>query len=190
MIVVGFTVPGPDGSFQVSIRATLPVGNGYVVKATAIKIGEANVYGTTLFNVSAGFIYGDVNDDGNVNLIDISILSRYVAGWPDYTVNEQAADVNNDGVINMIDISILTRHIGGWEGYEVLPYGPGRGNSVGQSASTSGAPSGTPAIDMINAAGEAGETASTPIGSENDQETTDMEVSATFDNDILEPKQI
>ncbi|MDR2698405.1 MAG: hypothetical protein LBB30_01840, partial [Candidatus Methanoplasma sp.] len=31
MIVVGFTVPGPDGSFQVSIRATLPVGNGYVV---------------------------------------------------------------------------------------------------------------------------------------------------------------
>ena len=73
----------------------------------------------------ADFMYGDVNNDGRVNLLDSTILARYVAKWPDYTedtLNMQAADVNNDGRVNLLDSTILERHVAKWPAYSELPY--------------------------------------------------------------------
>lgn len=69
--------------------------------------------------------YGDVNRDGKVNLLDSTILARYVAKWPDYTadtIDMRAADVNNDGKVNLLDSTILARHVAKWPDYAELPY--------------------------------------------------------------------
>jgi len=73
------------------------------------------------------FIYGDVNDDGIINLQDTYVLQRHVARWPDYpaeALNLDAADVNADGIINLQDAFTLQRHVARWPGYGTLPYIP------------------------------------------------------------------
>jgi Leucine-rich repeat (LRR) protein len=75
------------------------------------------------------FMYGDLNDDGLVNLTDSVILRRYTAKWPlaDIgvdSINLDAADVNNDGLVNLTDSVILRRHTAKWPEYAILPYEP------------------------------------------------------------------
>ncbi len=61
------------------------------------------------------FTYGDVNDDGRINNIDVLNLRKYIAGGWNVTINESAADVNCDGRINNIDVLNLRKYIaGGW----------------------------------------------------------------------------
>jgi len=56
-------------------------------------------------------VCGDVNDDGSVNMADVTILWYDIANYPypgAYTIsNEWAADVNCDGSVNMADVTIL-----------------------------------------------------------------------------------
>ena len=66
------------------------------------------------------FLWGDVNDDGEVDMLDSILLSRYIAEWG-ISINLLAADVNDDGVVDMLDGIIMARHIAEWPGYEVLP---------------------------------------------------------------------
>ena len=75
--------------------------------------------------ITSAFLYGDLNDDGRINMSDLFILARYIANWPGYeanTFNMLAADVNANGRVNMSDLFILARHIANWPGYEVFPY--------------------------------------------------------------------
>ena len=70
-------------------------------------------YGLTYFLPKASFSYqkpeenpaivGDVNDDGNVNVMDITALIDEIMS--DGT--SEAADVNGDGNINVMDITAL-----------------------------------------------------------------------------------
>ena len=60
-------------------------------------------------------LMGDLNNDGNVNLKDVVILRRYIAGGWGVTLDEKAADINSDGTINLKDAVLLRRYIaGGW----------------------------------------------------------------------------
>ena len=66
----------------------------------------------------AQFTYGDVNDDGVINMKDLGALRKYFAGG--YDADKfvmEAADVNGDGVVNMKDLGILRRHLAG--GYDI-----------------------------------------------------------------------
>ncbi len=67
------------------------------------------------------YVFGDVNGDLVVTVLDATILSQYVAMWDGVTINRAAADVNYDGVVNIRDVTLLRRHVAGWEGYETLP---------------------------------------------------------------------
>ena len=64
---------------------------------------------------------GDVNGDGNVNMLDATILTRGLAGWAGVGMVKDAADVDVDGTVTVRDLSTLRRHLGGWKGYETLP---------------------------------------------------------------------
>jgi len=58
-------------------------------------------------------IYGDVNEDGNVNTSDALKVLRSVVnpGNPIYTIGDtQVADVNGDGIINTADSLNILRH--------------------------------------------------------------------------------
>lgn len=57
-------------------------------------------------------IYGDLNDDGRINMKDVLSLRKFIAGW-NIKINEQAADVNHDGRINMKDVLKLRNFLAG-----------------------------------------------------------------------------
>lgn len=65
------------------------------------------------------FTSGDVNDDGVINMKDVATLRRYVAGWPNITLNIDAADVTDDGTVNLKDVATLQRYVSGWPGIEL-----------------------------------------------------------------------
>ncbi len=57
---------------------------------------------------------GDINGTGEVGLDDVTVLSKYLAGW-DIEVNEDALDVSGDGKVNLFDIVLLAQYVAGWD---------------------------------------------------------------------------
>jgi hypothetical protein len=72
--------------------------------ATWVNISESVKKAATL---------GDVNGDGQLNVLDITLIRRYIAGGYDVTVDSDVADINKDGNINVLDITLIRRHIAG-----------------------------------------------------------------------------
>ncbi len=56
-------------------------------------------------------LYGDANNDGEVNVLDIIAIINYIMGGNPDPFNVEAADVNNDGLINVLDIIFKTNVI-------------------------------------------------------------------------------
>lgn len=50
---------------------------------------------------------GDVNNDGNVNIGDVTLLINYLLIEHGYTINERASDLNGDGTVNIVDLTML-----------------------------------------------------------------------------------
>ena len=59
------------------------------------------------FTVSITFTLGDVNDDGSVDITDVTMLVDYILGAAPSPFNTSAADVDSDGSINVSDITGL-----------------------------------------------------------------------------------
>lgn len=60
-------------------------------------------------------VAGDANGDKSVDLKDAVILTRYLVGGWNVTINTLAADVNGDGNVDLKDVTILRRYLaGGW----------------------------------------------------------------------------
>lgn len=61
-------------------------------------------------------VNGDVNNDGTVDVIDVILISRHLAGGWNVEVDKTVADVNNDNEISIADIVIISRYLaGGWD---------------------------------------------------------------------------
>ena len=105
--------------------------------AESIEVGEYDIVIDSASCVSAGdysmitpvtvngkvtvksFTYGDVNDDGLINVVDVIMLRRYVAtGYDLVNFITDAADVNDDGLINVVDVIMLRRYVA--TGYDVV----------------------------------------------------------------------
>ena len=56
-------------------------------------------------------LYGDVNDDGVVNISDVTLLIDYVLNSGTILINEVNSDMNSDHVINITDITSLIDYI-------------------------------------------------------------------------------
>ena len=109
------------------------LGNGqyYISHASNTSAGQTatlKLYnytgGEDVFELADAILYGDVNADGKVNLIDSIILSRNIADWAGYgdsTIDTAAADVDADGELTPADVTILVRHLANWSGYDTLP---------------------------------------------------------------------
>lgn len=58
---------------------------------------------------------GDANEDGDINLQDVVLITRWLAGGWNVTVNQINADVNRDGFVDLKDVVIIRRFLaGGW----------------------------------------------------------------------------
>ena len=56
------------------------------------------------------FIYGDSNGDGDINMLDVLLMRKYIAKQP-VLPNLDASDVNNDDNVNMLDVLLLRKYI-------------------------------------------------------------------------------
>ncbi len=67
--------------------------------------------GVTIYKVCPG----DADEDGEVDLQDVVLITRWLAdGW-NVTINEINSDVNRDGEINLKDAVLIRRYLaGGW----------------------------------------------------------------------------
>lgn len=59
------------------------------------------------FTVNITFTLGDVNEDGKVNIADVTRLIDYLLGDTTAPFNATAADVNSNGDINIADVTAL-----------------------------------------------------------------------------------
>ena len=68
-------------------------------------------YGEAMLMIGAG-IYGDINNDGDVTVADVSALLDYIAGKAedDY---DAVCDLNSDGTISVSDVSALLDYLAG-----------------------------------------------------------------------------
>ncbi len=62
------------------------------------------------------FIRGDVNNDGKVNITDVTVLINYLLSGNAAAVNVNAADVNEDTRVNITDVTVLINYLlsGNW----------------------------------------------------------------------------
>ncbi len=65
------------------------------------------------------YIPGDLNGDGEVTTMDITLIRRLITGY-DVSVNESAADVNGDGEVTMMDVVLIRRYVVDKEGYGIV----------------------------------------------------------------------
>ena len=61
------------------------------------------------------YLYGDVDNSGEIDDIDAMLLSRYLAGWPDINIDLNLADGNGDGFVDDIDDMLMTRYLAQWD---------------------------------------------------------------------------
>ena len=59
---------------------------------------------------------GDVNNDGEIDLKDVVLIRRFIAGGWDVELDPEDADVNNDNEVDLKDVVLIRRYIaGGWD---------------------------------------------------------------------------
>ena len=58
--------------------------------------------------------FGDINNDGVVNVVDIVAMVAYILGnsqWSSDSVEFLASDLNEDGIVNVVDIVAVVADI-------------------------------------------------------------------------------
>ena len=60
---------------------------------------------------TAGFIRGDVNNDGQVKISDVTALINYLLSGDTSGINLQAADCNQNGEIKIGDVTALINYL-------------------------------------------------------------------------------
>ena len=78
-------------------------------------IESINTCGESDWSCDSGFTSaqpGDVNNDGNLNVLDVVELVNIILEFEDITeYNSWSADLNHDGLINVIDVILLVNQI-------------------------------------------------------------------------------
>lgn len=107
---------GNDGdvlNMPLTISDDMPLGK-YQIGLSNIRLATAELSEfvvpevKTTIEITERWKLGDVNDDGVIDIIDVTALVNLVINSNnDYNYNRRAADVNGDGVIDVIDVTAL-----------------------------------------------------------------------------------
>ncbi len=54
---------------------------------------------------------GDVDGDGSLTVVDVTVLQRYIVGLSVPSFNKIAADVDRDGDVTIVDAALIQRHL-------------------------------------------------------------------------------
>ena len=106
-----FPIENSDGSYTFVSRL-----NGYALTLdgydVCAKIRDGSV-NQNWFIIRADRLPGDVNNDGAVDIKDVTILKQYLAKW-NVTINKSNADVTGDGDVTVKDLTLLKQHLAKW----------------------------------------------------------------------------
>lgn len=98
----------------------LEVPSGDIYDSNVLPIDATTVNGSiTLLECTPG----DVDGNDKVNVGDVILVRKHLAGGYDVTINESAANVNGDTKVNTADVILLRQFIAGGYGVELLPPG-------------------------------------------------------------------
>lgn len=99
-----------------SLRVFDKQGNKYYTVKETVSFADQGLVGLPsapqTFSFSR-YTLGDVNDDGQVNVADITAILQLMADTGSDTFNRDAADVNVDGQINVADITAVLLKMAG-----------------------------------------------------------------------------
>jgi len=119
--------PGLSGDVVVATVFFEPVGYGEstLVLSGAVLTDASPGCVEIVHTLSHGKYYaprkGDVDDDGDVGVVDVVYIMRHVLGFTEYEeIDVALADVNGDGVVTISDAMYLARHLLGVSGFETL----------------------------------------------------------------------
>ena len=79
-------------------------------------VANVDIEGVRIVIAVEDYIPGDISGDGEVDLKDVTVLRRYLAGGYGVTVQEAALDINRDGAIDLKDVTVLRRYLAGGYG--------------------------------------------------------------------------
>lgn len=106
-------------AYGAKITAPTPVKTGYTFKGwdktVPAEMPDSDVTLKAVWEKDAAArIPGDVNDDGKVNMQDLTRLQQYLAKW-EVTINKSNANVNGDNDVNMKDLTRLQQKLANWD---------------------------------------------------------------------------
>ena len=98
----------PEGYFYINADGQLTLSDGTATVLAMDGYFTANAEVTNVVvNGEQEAKIGDVNNDSNVNIADVTSLIDYLLGGDESLINLVNADVNNDKVINIADVTAL-----------------------------------------------------------------------------------
>lgn len=102
------TIVGDDGIISI----TFPNEGVYTVE---LRTNGSSYYvpSRCKVTVTSGILLGDVNDDGVVDVRDMTRLAKFFAGVEDAVINELNSDVTADGEVNVHDLTRLAKYFAG-----------------------------------------------------------------------------
>ena len=115
------TATGTLVTFTFRVSETAEAGTTPVT----LTVDEASTYDVDLQNVACAVtngavtvstrVAGDANGDGMLDLRDVVLLRRFLAGGWNVTLATENMDVDGDGVLSLKDSTLLSRYLaGGW----------------------------------------------------------------------------
>lgn len=99
-----------DRNFRISYNVN--AGETYVLQIGAYNSSDEAFNVTFNFEPNKEALLGDVNGDGEITVVDATILQKYIVGQTtldDETLN--VADVNKDGAVTVVDATLIQKFV-------------------------------------------------------------------------------
>lgn len=107
-----WTVTGSDKTFTASLKVTAVTGDVAEMPAGGIDATLPKI--TITVNDKPAYVYGDLNGDGKVNMVDAGLAKqRFLKKIDQFTdstgstIDDAAGDLNGDGKVNMVDAGLI-----------------------------------------------------------------------------------
>ncbi len=98
---------GSNRGISINYAVDGTAGQTAIGKGTSTNFGIAQGYWQTFGGTGCCVKAGDVNNNGSVNLLDVTFLINFLYKSGAQPPCRQQADVNGNGVVNLLDITYL-----------------------------------------------------------------------------------